>query len=101
MPSALVTSTIDVHMCASLRQILAEERKHLVPAVKRLLHTVQGPVIVEDAVAGAVLAVELVALAVLLELGLVLVHLLGAWRTILVSEDAEQRARKVLGEFDR
>src|SRR5688572_28518032 len=39
-------------------------------------------------------------LAVLLELGLVLVHLLGAWRAVLVAEEAEQRAGQILGEID-
>src|SRR5687768_16892875 len=39
---------------------------------------------------------ELVSLTVLLEFGLVLVHLLGAWRAVLIAEDAEQRAAKIL-----
>src|SRR5262245_56033678 len=71
------------------RQMLAEKHEHLAPAVERLLHPVHGSMVVEDAVAGAIVAVELEGLAVLLELGLVLVHLLGAWGAILVAEDAE------------
>src|SRR5262249_24881489 len=84
----------------SPRQMLAEECQYLAPAVERLLHPVHGPVVIEDAVAGAVVAVELVALAVLLELGFVLVDLLGARRAILVAKDAEQRAGERLGELD-
>jgi len=45
-------------------------------------------------VAGTVVAVELVHLAVLLELGLVLVHLLGARRAVVVAEYAEQRQQR-------
>src|SRR5215210_6387314 len=61
-----------------LRQLLAEEGEHLAPAIHCLLGPVEWPVPIKNAVAGAVVAVELVHLAVLLELGLVLVHLLGA-----------------------
>src|SRR5262245_50534195 len=84
----------------SPRQMLAEKCEYLVPAVERLLHPVHGPVVIEDAVAGAVVSVELVAFAVLLELGLVLVHLLWARGAILVAEDAEQRAGQRFGELD-
>ena len=56
---------------------------------------------IEEAVAGAVVAVELVRLAVLLEFGLVLVHLFGAGRAVVVAEDAEQRAGEVLRHLDR
>jgi hypothetical protein len=56
---------------------------------------------IEEAVAGAVVAVEFVRLAVLLEFGLMLVHLLGARRAILVAEQAEQRAAEVLRHVDR
>src|SRR5215467_57976 len=80
--------------------MLAEKCEYLVPAVERLLHPVHGPVVIEDAVAGAVVSVELVAFAVLLELGLVLVDLFWARRAILVAEDAEQRAGQRFGEFD-
>src|SRR5690606_7679658 len=54
-----------------------------------------------EAVARAVVAVELVILAVLLELGLMLVHLLRTWRAILIPEKAEQRTGQILREIDR
>src|SRR5947209_3738844 len=79
----------------------AEEIENLAPAVHGLLGTVERAVPVEEAVAGAIVAVELVALALLLQLGLMLVHLLGAWRAVVVAENAEQGAGEVFGELDR
>src|SRR6059058_5164495 len=81
--------------------MLAEEGEHLAPAIHCLLGSVEWSVPIEDAVAGTVVAVELVHLAVLLELGLVLVHVLGARRAIVVAEYAEQRAAEVLRHLDR
>src|SRR5450631_1131248 len=81
--------------------MLAEEGEHLAPAIHCLLGPVEWPVPVEDTVAGTVVAVELVHLAVLLELGLVLVYLLGARRAVVVAEYAEQRAAEVLRHLDR
>src|SRR6185312_450844 len=102
MPSASVISTMEVHMNGLLlREMLAEERPDLVPAVHRLIDPVQRPVPVEEAVAGTVVAVELVVLAELLELGLVLVDFLRAGRAVVVAEQAEQRALQVLGHVDR
>src|SRR5260370_16227872 len=102
MPSARAISMIDVHMSALLlRQMLAEKGEHLAPAIHRLLGPVERPVPIEEAVAGTVVAVKFVRLAVLLELGLVLVHLLGAGRAVVVAEQAEQRAAEVLGHVDR
>ena len=51
--------------------------------------------------AGAIVTVELVCLAVLLELGLVLVHLLGTRCAVVVAEQAEQRAAEVFRHVDR
>src|SRR5260370_16453053 len=81
--------------------MLAEEGDHFDPAIHCLLGPVEWPVPIEDAVAGSVVAVELVHLAVLLELGLVLVHVLGARRAVVVTEYAEQRAAEVLRSLDR
>src|ERR1019366_6959374 len=81
--------------------MLAEEGEHLAPGIHCLLRSVEWPVPIEDAVASAVVAVELVHLAVLLELGLVLVHLFGARRAVVVAEDADKRAREVLGHVNR
>src|SRR6266446_4337204 len=81
--------------------MLAEEGEYFAPAIHCLLGPVEWPVPIEDAVAGTIVAVELVHLAVLLELGLVLIHLLGARRAVVVTEYAEQRAAEVLRHLDR
>ena len=81
--------------------MLTEEGEHLAPAIHGLLGPVQWPVPIEDAVAGTIVAIELVHLAMPLELGLVLVHLLWARRAVVVAEYAEQRAAEVLRHFDR
>src|ERR1700676_4685815 len=81
--------------------MLAEEGEHLAPAIHGRLGPVERPMPVPDGVTGAVVAVELVRLATLLELGLVLVHLLGARRAVVIAEDADQRTRKILGHLDR
>src|SRR5689334_2831781 len=96
MPSARAISTMDVHMPGPPTSPGAsEEGEHLAPTVHRLVGPVERPVPVEDAVAGPVVAVEFVSLAVPLELGLVPVHLLGARRAVVVAEDTEQRAAEV------
>src|ERR1044072_5032202 len=82
------------------RQMLAEEREHLAPRVHRLLGPVERPVPVIEAVARAIVAMKFVGLAVLLQRRLVLVHLLGAGRTVVVAEDAEERTRQGLGHVD-
>src|SRR4051812_12089575 len=84
-----------------LRQMLAEEGEQLAPAVHRLLGPVDWPVPIEEAVAGAVIAMEFVGLAVLLQLGLVLVYLLGARRPVVIAEQADQRAAEILRHLDR
>src|SRR5450631_4281537 len=102
MPSARAISIMDVHMCLALlfRQMLAEEGEHLAPAIHRRLGPVERPVPIPDAVAGAVVAVEFVGLAVFLELGLVLVDLLGTRRAVVIAEQADDRAAEVLGHVD-
>src|SRR5262245_61513701 len=83
-----------------LAERLLEEAEDLLPSVHRLLLTVGRTVVVEEAVARAVVAMELVLLAVLLQLGLVLIHLLGRGRLVLVAEEAEDRGRQVLRVVD-
>src|SRR5579863_5029015 len=78
-----------------------KEGEYLAPAIHRLLGPIERPVPIEEGVAGAVIAVELVRLAALLELCLVLIDLLRARRAIIVAEQAEQRAAKVLRHVDR
>src|ERR1700738_5069555 len=51
-------------------EMLVEEIKYLVPAVKRLLRAIGHTGGVEEGMAGTVIAMELVALAQLLEYGL-------------------------------
>src|SRR4051812_47631007 len=91
-------------MCTSLRslfaEILAEEGEHLAPRIHRLFGAIERPVPVIEAVAGAVIAIELVGLAEFLERSLMLVHLLGARRAVIVAEDTEQRTGEVLGHVD-
>src|SRR6185437_10869738 len=82
-------------------EVLAQEREYLLPAIERLLDPIHRAVIVEEAVPCPVIAVKLVLLAVLLEFGLVLIHLLRRGRAILVAEEPKQRAGKALGELDR
>src|SRR5579884_2439983 len=103
MPSARAISMIEVHIGGGLLlpQMLAEKREHLAPAVHRLLGAVERPVPIEEAVPGAVIAVEFVVLAVLLQFGLVLVDLLRAWGAVVIAEQPEQRARQVLRHVDR
>src|SRR5262249_49720900 len=81
--------------------MLAEKREDLAPAIHRLLGPVEWPMPIEEAVAGTVVAVEFVRLAVLLEFGLVLVHLLRARRAVVVAEHADERAGQVLRHLDR
>src|SRR5262245_24619713 len=57
-------------------EMLVEESKDLAPAVERLLRPISRPRGVEEGVAGAVVAVKLVALAELLEHRLGAVHLI-------------------------
>src|SRR4029077_224329 len=82
-------------------QVLAQKPEYLLPAVERLLDAVGRAVVVEENVPGAVVTVKLVLLAVLLELGFVLVDLLRGRRTILIAEETQKRAGEVLGKLDR
>src|SRR5260221_5217707 len=83
------------------RQVLPEEREHLLPSLHGRLHAVHRAVVIEEAVTRAVEAVELVGLAMLLELGLVLIDLLRRRRLVFVAEEAEERRRQILREIDR
>src|SRR5260370_36083394 len=102
MPSARAISMMDVHMSALLlRQMLAEESEHLAPTVHRLVGPVERPMPIEEAVAGTGVAGEFVRLAVLLDLGLVLVDLLGPGRAVVVPAQPEQQAGRGRGHDDR
>src|SRR5579859_7294520 len=69
-----------------LLEIGVEERKDFVPAVHRLLLPVCATVVVEEAVAGAVITVELVFLALFLQLFLVLVDVSRRRALIVIAE---------------
>src|ERR687885_1228394 len=81
-------------------EMRAEEGEHLAPAVHRLLRTVRRRVVVEEAVPGPVVAVELVGLALLLQLCFQRVDLLGRRALVVVAEQPEHRRLEVLGVLD-
>src|SRR5262249_31807657 len=81
-------------------ECLLAERKDLLPAVHSLFLTVRGPIVVEEAVSGPVVAMKLVLLSVLLELGLVKVDLLRRGRLVLIAEETENRTGEILGVVD-
>jgi hypothetical protein len=84
--------------------MLSEESEHLAPAIHRLVGPVERPVPIEEAVAGAIVTVKLIGLAMLIEFGLMLVHLLRTRRSVVVTEKADEGARKILrapASFDR
>src|SRR5687767_1762420 len=83
-----------------VRQMLTQEGEDFAPAIHRRLGPIQRPVPIEDTMAGTVVAVELVTLSVLLQRGLMLVHLVGARRAVLIAEYAEQRAGEILSHLD-
>src|SRR2546422_11616085 len=84
-----------------LGEMRAEEGKHLVPAVQRLLRPVGDARGIEEGVAGTVVAVKLVGLAELLEHRLGAVDLIPVGVLIIVAEQAKQRAPQLLRQVDR
>ena len=88
--------------CPALRaEVGFEKREDLLPAVDRLLLPVRGPVVIEESVAGAGVAVKFVGLAVRLQSFLMFVHLRQCRRLILLAEKPQQRAHQVLRVVDR
>src|SRR5262245_64788291 len=67
-----------------LSQRSLAERQDLLPPVDRLLLPIGRAVVVEEAVAGAVVAMELVRLTVLIGVSIVRVHLVGGWCLVFV-----------------
>src|SRR5260370_7459974 len=80
--------------------MFAEEGEYLVPTVERLLRAIGRPRGVEEGVAGAVVAVEFVSLAELLEHGFGAVHLVAVGVFVVVAEQAEQRTAQLRREID-
>src|SRR5437763_9667170 len=72
-----------------LAEVLFEEGEHFGPAVHCLLLAVCRSVVIEEAVAGAVVAVELVVLALLLQLFLVFINIRGRWSLVVIAEQPE------------
>src|SRR6266702_3444891 len=60
-------------------EMLLEEFQDLTPAVHRLLLAIERAIVIEEAVAGAIVAMELVVLAVLFQFRLVGVHVGWRW----------------------
>src|SRR5215469_18034538 len=81
-----------------LREVAAEPGEDAVPAVHGGLGAVSGPCDIEERVPGALVGVELVRLALVLQLLLELGHLLRRRVLIVRAEQAEQRAGQVLDE---
>src|SRR3954466_12030784 len=77
-------------------QVPLEEREYLSPTVDCLLRTVARAVRGEEAVTGAVVAVEVIGLAQALEHVLCTVDLVGRRRKVLVAEDPQERTAELL-----
>src|SRR5205807_7221290 len=82
-------------------EVLLVKREDLLPAVNGLFLAIVGSIGGEKTVAGAVVAIELVLLAALLQLSLNLVDLLDIRIGVVIAEDPEQRAAHLWREFDR
>src|ERR1700761_4086529 len=82
-------------------KMLAAECEDLAPAIHGLFRPVQRTMPIEEAVARAIVAMEFVILALLLEFGFVLIHLLRAWRPVIVAEQTQQRTVEILCHVDR
>src|SRR5205823_2852657 len=78
-----------------------QEHKDLVPAIGRLLGPVGGAGGIEEGMAAAVVAVEFVVLAELLEYLLGAVGVLAVGVLVVVAKDAKDRTRHLLGKIDR
>src|SRR5215468_7886922 len=84
----------------ALREMLAEPGQHLLPAVYRRVLAIERAVHREERVAGIVVGVEFVRLAVLLERGFRLRRVVGGRPRVLHAEQSKQRALQILGEVD-
>src|ERR1044071_5802308 len=80
---------------------LVAEGEQFFPAIHGLFLTIGGTVVIKKAMAGAVVAMELVILPVLFELCFVLIDLFRRGRLIVVAKQADHRTRKILGIINR
>src|SRR5262245_59853669 len=81
--------------------MLRQESEYLAPAVGGLLGAVRNACRVEKGMAGAVVAMEFVALAELLEQFLGAVDVVAVRVLVVIAEDAEQGRGELLGVVDR
>src|SRR5271155_3717857 len=78
-----------------------EEVEYLAPAVQGLLGPVSITLPIEERMAGAIVAVEFVILAELLQRSLGAVNLVNRRVVVVIAENTEQWAVHLLGEIDR
>src|SRR5574341_2244342 len=78
-----------------------QKREDLLPAIYGLRLAISRGVVVKESVPGAVIAMELVGLAMFLQLRFVLIDLFGGWVGIVISEDAQERTGKIPGVIER
>ena len=83
------------------RKMFVEEREHFLPAFQHRLGLEAGPLVIEEGVADAVVAIELVSFAEFLQERLGAVHLVRRRIPVVVAEQADQRNSELLGEVDR
>src|SRR5437660_4679978 len=82
-------------------EVFPVKSQHVLPGIRCLHRSVARPIHGEEAVAGAVVAVELVVLAESFELSFGSVDIGWRWPLVVIPEDAEQRAADVLRQVDR
>ena len=82
-------------------EILFEKGKHFLPAIHRLFLSIAWAMIVEKAMTGIIIAVELIRFAVLLQFRFVLVDLLRCGAVVVVAKEAQEGTREVGGVVQR
>src|SRR5688572_31736322 len=83
-----------------LLKILFQESENFFPAIYCLFLTIRRTVVVEKAVAGAVVAVKNIILAVLFELLFMSIYLIRRRRFVVVAKNANHWARQIFGIID-
>ena len=82
-------------------EILFEKRKHFLPPVDGLGLSIAGTMMVKEPMTCIWIPVEFVRFPVFLQFRFVLVDLIWGRTVVLVSEDAQDRAREVCGVIER
>src|SRR5207248_4632377 len=99
--AALIAMVVHIRWRLLAPEVLFEKRKDLFPAVHRLLLAIGRPVVIEEAVSSAIVPMELVVLAVLLELCFVLVDVRRRRPLVLIAEQSEQGCLQIVGVVER